>query len=585
MSKTTPKISDNIRYRVEGLLTQFRAFEVLKATPEAGTPCSQASPTSGATEKGYPGDPNTAGNPEKEGKTTDSGVTKFISGVKAGGNASTGSDSASHNPDSQTYNSDSQSYKSSGGSAGADATDPEPEWAIPWEESQPLRANPDQGQPLEADIPSSGLDIPAYQGQPAPTGSPVNHGSPTDGSPDDDSRIHIPAVLDWLSYIVTDGGLSITTVNCYRRWLASYFDTLGHPDVGLLRNWRPPGSPEAILQSDHEDAVSLSEVTPTDKRLLKSLVGLEELPGNSRYLSYIDDVTLQALLEQLLAVTASGKPRYSAGPAAALMFAVTLETGLRPNEWVSARYLESFFDPQTKLTLGPVLEVKTLKQSNRREDNPLREHRYLLLDRWSEPQLDRLKYFMSEIQGSSSGEATVDVEAAFKSYYNKVRMVLGRAWKQVQKNIADKVSPAEGSTGTHGSTHSGQGQPTAQLEEMLTRSVSFYTARHTFAEEIRRSKAYTRFELAAMLGHSLLTNQVYYGPRSGDVAREFEYALPRPWPGDAEEIMQWDKTVNPLRGAYMQNDMFGGMAVGADDPDQHASKREQKDGVSSFFMK
>ena len=267
------------------------------------------------------------------------------------------------------------------------------------------------------------------------------------------------------------------------------------------------------------------------------------------------------------------------------MFAVTLETGLRPNEWVSARYLESFFDPDTKLTLGPVLEVKTLKQSNRREDNPLREHRYLLLDRWSEPQLERLKYFISEIQGGSSGEATIDIEVAFESYYNKVRMTLGRAWKQVQKKIAAKVSPTDGSTSAHGSTHSGQGQPTAQLEEMLTRSVSFYTARHTFAEEIRRSTAYTRFELAAMLGHSLLTNQVYYGPRSGDVAREFEYALPRPWPGDAEEIMQWDKTVNPLRGAYMQNDMFGGMAVGADDPDQHATKREQKDGVSSFFMK
>lgn len=575
MSKSAPGISDNIRYRVEGLLAQFRAYQEARAIQEAGTQQQASQSQPGALKNGTPGDPDSLGNPGKVRKSAISGVNDDGFGDAGGGKRAFGADFVVGSTDSRIYKSDSRTYKSGGADVTEDSSRMDPEWAIPWEESRQVTGNPGARQPHQADIPNDGLDIRSDEGQPIPTGSPVNAGSPGEGSPDDDSRIHIPTILEWLAHGVTEGGLSVTTVNCYRRWLASYFDTLGHPDVALIRNWRPPGSPEAILQSDNEDAVALAEVTPTDKRLLKSLAQLEELPGNSRYLSYIDEVTLQALLEQLLSVTASGKPRYSAGPSAALMFAVTLETGLRPNEWASARYLESFFDPETKLTLGPVLEVKTLKQSNRREDNPLREHRYLLLDRWPEAQLQRLRFFLAEIQGVEGGAGA---EGAFESYYNKVRMTLGRAWKRVQKQLADQVNQFSGST------KSDKGQPTAVLEEILSRSVSFYTARHTFAEEIRRSMSFTRFELAAMLGHSLLTNQVYYGPRTGEVKREFEYALPRPWPGDAEEIMQWDQTVNPLRGAYMQSDLFGGLAA-ARDTEAQTAKREEKDGVASFYLR
>ena len=94
----------------------------------------------------------------------------------------------------------------------------------------------------------------------------------------------------------------------------------------------------------------------------------------------------------------------------------------------------------------------------------------------------------------------------------------------------------------------------------------------------------TRFELAAMLGHSLLTNQVYYGPRTQHENREFEFALPRPWPGDAEDIKQWDRQVNPLRYKFMQGDLFAGETATAI-ADEGAGWREDRDGASSFFMR
>lgn len=50
-------------------------------------------------------------------------------------------------------------------------------------------------------------------------------------------------------------------------------------------------------------------------------------------------------------------------------------------------------------------------------------------------------------------------------------------------------------------------------------TVTFYTCRHIFAEEVRRAQTYTRFELAAMMGHSLLTNQAFYGPRDATMPR------------------------------------------------------------------
>ncbi|MDU4254481.1 hypothetical protein [Pseudomonas sp.] len=352
-------------------------------------------------------------------------------------------------------------------------------------------------------------------------------------------------VVCWLNRRVREQGLSLTTSKCYRRWLAAYFEDVNHPESALIRNWIPPGSPEEVLARDALDAEQLGRA-----------IGVESVETNSRYFAALDNNGYRALMEQLNSLNAKGEPRYSVGLTASLMFMATLMTGLRPSEWPTARFLTSFTDPDTKLTLGPVLEAHTLKQSNRREDNPLREKRYLVLDQWPEHQLLAIKGFCAEVQRAGDD---------YPSLYNKIRMTVHRAWKRVQKDhaIDDRIAPA---------------QPGEDDDEGGL-GVSLYTARHIFAEETRRSQQFTRFELAAMLGHSMLTNQVYYGPRDGSSEREFDNVLPRPWPGDADDIMRWDAKVNPLRHRFAQGDLFAGPESAA------ALENEDRDGVAGFFMR
>jgi len=367
----------------------------------------------------------------------------------------------------------------------------------------------------------------------------------------------------------------------------------------------------------------------------------EGVAGNSRYLAFIDRGSFGCLLEQLLGETRGGKLRYQSGAEAAMMMQVTMMTGVRPNEWPSCRFLDSFFDPDTKLTLGPVLEIQTLKQSGRRDDNPLRDKRYLVLDRWPSEQVEQLKSFVGLVHGLGD---------EFGSFYGKARMALSRAWKRAQveyrrqceRVLTEFRSQADGHLRVPDDRRV-EGEETCVIEESLRareeglgggevfegadgvcvdvlselaeswvsaasmgavsvevvsdldrlsglvalrdeRGISFYTGRHIFAEEIRRSISLTRFELAALLGHSLLTNQVYYGPRQGTLTREYDFELPRPWPGDADDIKQWDYKVNPLRTAYMQGDLFGGMAL--DGTDTVSKERLELDhGSDAYFRR
>ena len=381
-----------------------------------------------------------------------------------------------------------------------------------------------------------------------------------------DVSVSMDGVVGWLDNHCRETGMSKTTAKCYRRWLASYFEDIEHPRAQMVRNWVPPMSREAALIADETDAAYLAGKAG-GVLLAKSDIDDDDLIGNSRYLTCLDRSWYTKLIEQLLDCTPSGSQRYIFGPQSALMFTVTMMTGLRPMEWPSARYLESHFDPQTKMTLGPVLEVHTLKQSKRREDNPLRGVRYLVLDRWPEGQRAQLHAFVELVQSEASD---------FESFYGKVRMTIGRAWRRAQKRgskdrktgINDGVSAG---TETLFADDNGIGAG-IDINEMLaelsgpagtdmnlggdSRSVSIYTARHIFAEEIRREGDRTRFELAALLGHSLLTNAVYYGPRRPDCDRDFDFILPRPWPGDATDIELWDHKVNPLRINYAQGDLF-----------------------------
>lgn len=356
-----------------------------------------------------------------------------------------------------------------------------------------------------------------------------------------DPGLNIDNLLSWLNDRVNVHGIGLTTARCYRRWLAAYLENERHPQAAMIRNWIPPGSQEEALVADIVDAERLG-----------SVMMVESVPTNSRWLSYIDARTKEKLIDDLTSSDSQGNPRLRSGPSAALMFTATLLTGLRPMEWPEARYLETYFDPETKLTLGPVLEVKTLKQAKRREDNPLREKRYLLLDEMPEREREIIKIFVGEAHAHGD---------AFHDFYGRCRKAISRAWKRVIQANPDLVLDAgAGSSSTPPSL-----------------GVSLYTARHIFAEEVRRSKNYTRFELAAMLGHTMLTNQVYYGPRDVSHERGYTHGLPRPWPGDAENIKMWDSKVNPLRFQYAQGDLFGGMAAEAE--------RDAIDGVSAFFIR
>lgn len=321
---------------------------------------------------------------------------------------------------------------------------------------------------------------------------------------DEDGR----GLIEWLNNRVLKEGLSLVTAKCYRRWLAAYLEDLNHPSAMVVRCWLPPGSREAEIVEDEASVVGTT-------------INLEHTEGNDRYASYVDQAGLKLLMKQLLEQTASGTLRYKGGDNLAAFLVITAMTGLRPMEWTSARLLDSYFDPDQKITLGPVLEVHTLKQSGRRDDNPLKMKRYLLLDEWPDSQIEQLRYFMDEVVMASD----------FERWYRTSRATLSRAWARIAASGQDEASE-----------HAGL-------------SVTIYTARHIFAEEVRRSLRYTRYELAAMLGHSLLTNQKYYGPRSGAAPRGFDFVLPRPWPGDAEDIMLWDRKVNPMADR-LQSDLF-----------------------------
>lgn len=343
-------------------------------------------------------------------------------------------------------------------------------------------------------------------------------------------------LIRWLDGLCANKNLSETTAKCYRRWLAAFLESIGHSSADAMRNWIPPNSRESALLRDELAAQALSEDQATQLAMSgrKKLL-VDTSNRNSRYLTYVGEREFKALLAQLVEVTpTTGQPRYKGGELISLFFVVSAMTGLRPYEWPSARLLDSHFDVDTKMTLGPVLEVKTLKQSNRREDNPLKPTRLLLLDRWPLEQVERLRTLLEELSHLDQEQ-----ENGFDLWYANSRKKVWRAWKRVSKNHdVEVVTPGDDGNSDE-------------------KGVTFYSARHVFAEEVRRSYQYTRFEMAAMLGHSLLTNQTFYGPRTTGASREFSFVLPRPWPGDADDIMRWDEKVNPIRLKSAQGSLFG----------------------------
>lgn len=302
---------------------------------------------------------------------------------------------------------------------------------------------------------------------------------------------------------------------------------------------------------------------------------------NQRYLSFMSDSVLELLKADLMPLPRTKDEEDNpsrnriAGMETAMWLMCTLWTGLRPHEWPSARYLEYHYDADTQLTIRRVLEVTTLKQSGRREDNPLKDKRYLVLDDWPDNQIRALKIFLGIVYRHEDAKE-------FGVFYDRRRKLLQRSWARVLK--------FHGGTIEHLNAEFSQAKK-AKLKKLAAstsspalpegKSICFYTARHAFAEEARRSGTFSRYDIAAVLGHSMITAQSYYGLRKARFEREHRFTLPKPLPGESAAIAMWDQTANPWRGKYMNRD---DLAQSLLDTESKNRNREDVDGISSFWL-
>jgi integrase len=387
--------------------------------------------------------------------------------------------------------------------------------------------------------------------------------------------VDVQAFTSWLDARVVERGLGEQTALCYRKWVSSHLEDLGHPDTAPLRAWIPPSRRERFKEEAATKAESVYLNDLDDTKLFVS-----STQKNQRYLSFISEKVLDLLVDDLM--PAARSPEEDSNPSrnriaameTAMWFMCTLWTGLRPHEWPSARLLGEYYDPDTHTRARNVLEVATLKQTGRREDNPLKSKRYLMLDSWPDRQIHALKIFLGMVYEHEDADAFVD-------FYDRRRKLLQRSWQRVRKRHGESIE------------HLGVEVSPSNRERLkaVTKSTSspsvhgnhltFYTARHAFAEELRRSGEYSRFEIAALMGHSMITNQSYYGPRMEHLDREHTFTLPRCWPGEADAIQMWDQTANPHRGKFMSTEELSKALLDTEGKNRNS---EEKDGIASFWL-
>lgn len=473
--------------------------------------------------------------------------------------------------------------------------------------------------------------------QPSNPASPSNPDSPTNlvtpsTSPDTEqsTRTRFPPLaddydiyslnvidlLDYLSELSFSRELKLATARCYRRWLAAYLEDENHPDASRVRYWVIPHSPEYYdllmsatdrLEADKAAAAKraenkaridqldmfsmLSPNNPDTENVASDTESNLATPDEGEFAPFSKDEIMQMMFETqqikesapiaeydyvssdvadiftaaLTSKTASGKHRYKHGSLAAALFTGTIMLGLRPREWQHATYHESFTDPFTLLTLGPVVEVFTLKQQRRRDDNPLREKRLLVLDQLRKPELALIKGLLTVVH---SHDDNID------KMLDNVRMTLNTAWKRLVKEgkvkPTNKIKKKGRASDSVGSTEISDGY-----------GVNLYTARHIFAEEVKRSGLYTRFELAAMIGHTTTVNQRYYTLGRKYILKTYPHTLPRPWPGDAADIEQW---CNDTLSTLSANDIERLRSDGVFYPESNTKDElERVDSLEDFF--
>ena len=242
-----------------------------------------------------------------------------------------------------------------------------------------------------------------------------------------DTSVDIGRFTRWLDHRVTEKGLGETTALCYRKWVSSHLEHLGHTSTQELRAWIPPSRRERMRQAA---ALSPENVLLNDVDDTKLFVASSK--RNQRYLSFMSESVLELLKADLMPLPRTKeedeKPSRNriAGMETFMWFTCTLWTGLRPHEWPYARYLEDHYDADTRLTIRRVLEVTTLKQSGRREDNPLKDKRYLVLEDWPDNQIRALKIFLEIVYRHEDAKV-------FGRFYDSRRKLLQRAWARILK--------------------------------------------------------------------------------------------------------------------------------------------------------
>lgn len=276
----------------------------------------------------------------------------------------------------------------------------------------------------------------------------------------------MPDLLNYLSNLSFSHELKFTAARCYRLWLAAYLEDESHLYANQVRYWIIPYSPDYYdlfmsttdrLENDKLAATKRAEnkaridqldmfsrlspnkpdtenadcntdsslSTPDEEsapfskdEVIQMMFETQQIRESAPIAEYdyvssdVTDIFIAALERK----TASGGFRYKHGALASALFTGTIMLGLRPREWQHATYHDSYTDPDTLLTLCPIVEVFTLNK------------------------------------------------------------------------------------------HSG---------------------------------LYTRFELAAMIGHTKIVNQRYYTLDHKYTLKTYSHTLPRPWPGDAGDIEQW----------------------------------------------
>ncbi len=284
--------------------------------------------------------------------------------------------------------------------------------------------------------------------------------------------------LSWLSVLYTKTTKS--TFSSYRKWLARYAR-----DIGCIQLEQGIRAICVETSTGRPNAADLASKRTTNKSIA----------------TLITQKDINTLAGVLLSNRGQGK-RYKFGVLAFTWLQVTLMVGVRPSEWHAAQLLTNVSSP-TGIRYPWVLEVTTSKKGNHQSqptEASEQTKRRLILQDWPQQQIEFLQLFLSELPATDKD---------FKKMYESIRQTLMKA-----SNVA------------------GLGE----------RAIGLYTGRHIFATEIRRQGDSSRYDLAALLGHKDTFNQRYYGDHDKTKDREFQYTLPKPWPGVSDTIEKIDRT-------------------------------------------